>query len=351
MLRSLLLYSLVSLVFSEMSGASEVSGVQLSLWSEATPYSALSKQLPEFKKLKLALNVAVHESEVIPEDFFRFYAAAQKAGVEVRPWLLLEKSHGYWLCKWNVDVFEKFVRKFVSAMHSHGLQLDLLIFDIEPPAELMHRLEKADHSKDFRKMLEILRHSSEDGSILTSQRRLRSFVESLQKDGLRVQAVTTPLVLHDFSDQDHKMKIQSALGVPIQGIPWNNISFMVYRQEYIRMLGDIGADVVYQYGKLAKKYFSAGVSLALGEVGAAVFPDVFTGYTRSEQLQIDLEAGEAAGISRFQIYSLEGLASLKGQSIGPWLQVPTARIPSFDVKTRLLILVLDILASFLPAGS
>ena len=346
-LRNLLL--LVIIIFGvRASVASEPVVARLALWSEATPYLELKRRLPEFKEGHISLHVAVHEAEQIPEDFFEFYAAAQKLDVEVRPWLLLTKQHGYWINKWNLELAEKLVRRFISEMRSHGLVVNWLTFDIEPPAELMHKLEKSGGDKDLIGLLHILKHSSEDGSIVEAQHELRNFVESLQKEGIRVHAVTTPLVLHDF--ENHEMKIQSALGVPFQFIPWDEVSFMVYREEYIRMLGQIGGDVVYQYGKLAKGYFGEKTALDLGEVGSAVFPDIFTGYTHSDELQTDLEAGLAAGIFKFHVYSLEGFVSLPGEKLSTWLQVPRAKVPSRDWKARLLTWFLQTVTLLLPPG-
>ena len=320
----------------------------MSLWSEATPYLELKRRLPEFKEERISLHVAVHEAEQTPVDFFVFYAAAQKLGVEVRPWLLLTKQHGYWINKWNLDLTEKFVRRFISEMRSHGLAVNWLTFDIEPPAELMHKLEKSGKDKDLFGLLHVLKHSSEGGAIIEAQHKLQNFVENLQKEGIRVHAVTTPLVLHDL--ENHEMRIQSALGVPFQFIPWDEVSFMVYREEYIRMLGEIGGDVVYQYAKLARGYFGEKTALDLGEVGSAVFPYIFTGYTNSGQMQMDLEAGLAAGIFKFHIYSLEGFASLPGEKRSTWLQIPRAKVPARDWKARLLIWFLQVFATYLPIG-
>ena len=331
------------------SVAGDPTPVRLSLWTESTPYSDLERRLPEYQRAQVSLHVAVHESEHISEEFFRLYRSAQKAGVEVRPWLLLSKSHGYWINKWNIDLAEKFIGKFIDEANAHGLSVNWITLDIEPPAELMHQLEKCGRDMNLIGLVQTLRHSSKDGEIHSRVNQLRHFIEGLQKKGIRIHAVTTPLVLHDLGNQE--MRIQSALGVPFQSVPWDEVSFMVYREEYIRMVGEIGGDIVYQYGKLARDYYGASAALDLGEVGSAVFPDVFVGYTHHEQLQLDLQSGLAAGINRFHVYSLEGFTSLPGESWAAWLKLPPAKVPPSDWKARVLIWFLDSMSALLPSGT
>ena len=340
---------IISLIVMNDSVASEVSRAQLALWTESTPFTELERRLPEFKNEQISLHVAVHESDRVSEDFIHFYRKAQTLGVQVRPWLLLTKAHGYWINKWNLEFTEKFVRKFISEMHAHGLSVNWLTFDIEPPADLMHQLEKCGKNKDIFALLKNLKESSRNGKILHAQLELKHLVEALQSEGIRVHAVTTPLVLHDLGNQE--MRIQSALGVPFQAVPWDEVSFMVYREEYIRMVGEIGGDVVYQYGKLASGYFREKAALDLGEVGSAVYPDIFTGYTHPDQLRTDLQAGLASGISKFHIYSLEGFTSLSGENLTTWLQVPSAKIPPRDWKARVLIWTLRAITALLPPGN
>jgi hypothetical protein len=121
---------------------------------------------------------------------------------------------------------------------------------------------------------------------------------------------------------------------------------MVYRPEFAKILGKIGSDLIYRYGKLAQRYFGSRAALDLGEIGSIEFPEPTQGFQSPVELWQDESAALSAGISELHIYSLDGLS--KGEGIAPWLLTPPSHRPRRESGVGFYLGLIDFLSAFLP---
>ncbi|MES3037031.1 MAG: hypothetical protein V4736_03915 [Bdellovibrionota bacterium] len=316
------------------------------LWSEFIPYSDLEAHLPKLKEKNLSLFVAVKADDPKFDEFAQLYQKAAREGVQIRPWLLLPVSQGYWFNKWNYLQARDFVNMFVDEMTARGVSIQWVTFDMESPKELMEATETFLKQNRAKEMLSLLKVKSRDGSIVEAVANYTSLVQSLQQRGIKVHGVTTHFILNDLSD-NHR-RIQSALGIPISGVPWDEISFMVYRADFRRIYKNISSQVVYKYAKRARKYFGERAGMDIGEAGKVFFPKPFTGYTEQEDLKQDLEAVKAAGINNVHIYSLDGMLD---EGVDFWIKPYGSEKPKkFDLTTLFVFRSVDYLKLLLPRG-
>ena len=337
-----------------LSISSSFAGVnsKLAIWSEFLPYSEVEKQLPEFKEKNLSLFLAISENQDSDplrssigtwDDFFALYKKAQDLGVEIRPWLLLDQEHDYWFNKRNFPEAQSLVFKFIDEMKKHQLNPEWLIFDMESPKGLMAETENLISKNHYIKALNEFKEFSKTGSVKEAIKNYAQLVEMLHSQNIKVHAVTTHFILNDLADD--KLRIQSAWGIPISGINWDEISFMLYRAEFMKERKSIGAHIVYEYAMRARRYFGDRASIDLGEVGQVTYPTPFTGYLDQKELQADLEAVDAAGISNIHIYSLDGMQK---EGLNYWLKPFEAKQPKADFWSKSFVFAFDIFRGFLP---
>jgi hypothetical protein len=329
---------------SSLSRAEGEAARPTALWSEFVPYSEVEADLPALRDRGSALYVAVRADAADYDGFAHLYLTARSLGVEVRPWLLLSQSDGYWFNKWNVPASEAYVRTFLAEMQKRGANPSWLVFDIETPEPLVGEMEGNLSVGKMPGLLSLLTRASRDGSIKDAVTAYSSLVANLHEKGIRVEAVTGNYVLND----DKHLRIQSALGLPVSGVPWDEISFMVYRVEFQRSLGSISPALVHKYAKRARKRFGDKAAIDIGEAGHVSYPQPFTGYTDPADLQADADAASSAGIKDIHVYSLDGM---KEKGLDYWLDSGEARKANYhDLKSDVFLTAIDVLRGLLPEG-
>lgn len=277
----------------------------LALWSEFLPYAQVEQQLPELAARHLSLYLAVSENHTDWEGLEHLLKAAIRHQVEVRPWLLLSEAHGYWFNKWNLKESESFVWHFLDEMAKRGLKIEWLIFDVEPPAALMTEIDQKLRAHQYFSGYRQLKKSGESASLLRAERMYTELVQKLHLKNVRVQAVVPNFVLDDR--RDGAQRIQNSFGTPVENVPWDEITFMVYRLELQKIIGPVSSDIVFRYATLAHDTYGAASGVDLGEVGIVRYPQLSMGYTREIDLQSDYLATLRAGIERIHFYSLDGM--------------------------------------------
>lgn len=319
--------------------------LRLAVWSEFLPYEEVERHLGDLAARGVTLYLAVTPERATSSGLFALLRAAAARGVPVRPWLLLREEDGYWANKWNAPQVRRHVLSFLDGLEAEGLSTGWIILDVEPPATLTGALAARLKRFDLVGAHRLLAAASRDGALSEARAAYGGLVETLHARGVKVQAVSTPMILDDAPGHD---RIESALGTPMSGVGWDEVSFMAYRPEFTRMVGRVGPDLVYRYALEARRRFGDRAGLDVGEVGSPGYPEPVPGYTDPRELEGDLAACRAAGLSRVNVFSLDGVIEQGGTA--RWLAVPEPAVPRREIKPALLRLFFRALARTLPEG-
>jgi|SRR5579862_743750 len=340
-----------------MTAEVENSFPKLAIWSECVPYPRIEKLVPCINAHGITLFVAVREDEL--EAFGEMWGRLPPE-TALRPWLLLRREEGYWANKWNLCRIETLVKDLLQTLK--GKPPQWITLDVEPPPCLTEKISTLVGQKDYCGAVRLLRKSSlsRRGKFLEAQQRYRQLVQWLHGHHINVHATTTPFVLHDAKGT---YRMQSALGIPIGDVGWDELSFMVYRPEYTRMLKlaqRVSADLVYAYAQRAYAAYGEIAGVDLGEVGTVPpcgyspegQPKLCT-YSSPRELDEDYRAAQAAKVQRMHVYSLDGLISqgvdpTNGAQLTDWFTPPSGEPPRWDSMVRGFLPLLDGLSYLLP---
>jgi len=301
------------------------------VWSEWLPYSKLPERFPFLLRQKARLHVAVKEDEINQlqtwRDLTTMMSKAKDQGVQVWIWPLLSKGHGYWLNQWNNDLYAQYVEKLIRNLGAENLKPAGVSMDLEPPPEkleeflgLIRKFKISEVIKRAKSNIDLKQFEATRTSIGTLARTLHGL-------GIRTHAVTTPFVLEDSSG---KRMIQKIFGSPLDSDHFDHISFMAYRSEFERMVGNLNPRIVYEYSRRAILQYGNRAGIDLGVVGDISFPHEVQGYQEPSQLHEDISAARAAGISRIQAYSLDGMDDRN------WFKNIDPKEPCYSLKFQVL---------------
>jgi hypothetical protein len=350
---SLMFFSFVGSSFAfagAYAGAS--AGPELAVWSEFVPYAQVTAVLPHVAREGLSLFLAVRDAALDDPDFYATWTLAQALGVPIRPWLLLSEADGYWTNKWNADKSVALVHRFLDAMDAHGLSTDWVTLDIEPPPTFDRELTAELQKHDFTGVWKTLTTAAKSGDYYGARKQLRDLVDELHARGIRAHAVTTAFVIHDLANRE--FKVQNAMGTPVQGVPFDEVSFMLYRNDFIQMLGNVSNDIVYRYTQLARAHYGEHTGVDLGEVGLVQFPTPHQGYSSPAPLNDDYAATRAAGVEKIHVYSLDGIYpefASDSDCLSRWFTPPAAKKPAENFLARFYLTLLDAVSVLLPKPS
>lgn len=135
--------------------------------------------------------------------------------------------------------------------------------------------------------------------------------------------MTYPLVL---DQPPESTAIEAALDIPVTGIEWDEVSFMVYQTAFVQQTGLpwLGSGLVHSYARDAVARFGERAGLDLGVVGDfGVGLDPGDRYPDPATLRADVAAMLGAGIplARCRIYGLKGVSHSGG--LARWLDLTT----------------------------
>jgi len=294
---------------------------------EDRSYPDIEASLSHLADKRLSLMLAVPEASLstpaLKQELTALLAEAERRGVEVRLWPLLDQSDGYWPNETNLDRFSKYVHRLLDWIEGEGLKVSTVIYDMEPAWDFAHQLKQAfdvgigEAVKLLRLHLDPVRHAS-------ARARLVQQVTAIQARDVRVQCVTFPQVLDDLSDGDHDL--QDAFDIPVVGVPWDEVSFMVYQSVYFMTLGVwVGPSLIRTYAEVASMHFDGRATIALGVVGrAGVMTEEAHLYPDPAALRDDVAAALAEGINRLEIFSLDGMLGSTEHPLDTWLAATDA---------------------------
>lgn len=298
-----------------------------SLWSELMDDNAVEAALGSLAKAGLGIGLSLPSARLGDKSFARLTRSADRAGVPVRVWPLLPEAHGYWIGETNVAEADELMRALVSWRERRGGPVFAGIsFDLEPDlaySERLRRLARARPDKVLGLLLEHVRPTA----FAKARSSLARTVARLRRSGLHVHAVTYPLIL---DQPEHDTTLEDALAIPVSGIDWDELSFMVYQTPFAQLLGTwLGPALVHSYAETAVARFGDRAGIDVGIVGPhGIGIDPGNRYADRSALCDDLGAALAAGIpaARTRIYGLAGVLDSGG--LEHWLgAAPVSQVP------------------------
>lgn len=227
---------------------------------------------------------------------------ARARSLPVALWPMIDDDHGRWLNAANVARFDAFVRGLLDGL---GDDLpDELALDLEPPLGLLARAASAFHPR--RRAQAVM-----PWSVPTTQTRaeLRALIDAVRGRGVRVSAAVIPLVLADRAGAGDGFW-QRALGTPVDDLPWDHVSVMMYTSLYEGwsrgvVHRDEARSLLAQGCAMARARYGAraGVSLGVIDTGALGDEPLWRG---PDELADDVALVRGAGIDTVTLFDLGG---------------------------------------------
>lgn len=293
-----------------------------SAWAEFLPPEQIEAAFPLLGRHQVAVNLAWPVAQLSDPALTTLVKRASAAGVEIRPWLLLSEADGYWPGSTNAPVFASAARSLMDVWEKNGLAPTTFVVDMEMSKDRVDQLDALWRKDDVLGVVELMKSGVDPARYASATEQYATLVEEAQSRGWRVHLTTLPQVLDDYADGDDGLR--QALGIPVEGIGWDVVTFQAYRTLFGDMLGGDTpptAYFVHSYGKDARKLFGDKAGLDVGMVGEGVTPA--STYASGSELAADLAAAAAAGIPRalLNVYNLDGV--LARTPVEQWLGEPT----------------------------
>ena len=302
------------------------------LWSEFKPLETVRGQLPALREHGISLYQNVRSSQVDARDpaVAELLGRAGCEGVELRAWLTLPEDSGYWPNEENADLFAEKALDLAGWIRASGWPIDWIVADMELGLGAMRELMDRFASGDLAGAVALLLGNLDPEGYARNLQRYTDLVESLHALGFKVMVVTFPMVLDDLEDGD--ASVQDALNIPVDGIPWDELSFMAYTtvfETYIESFlpNDITPYLVSSYAQDAREAYADRAAIDIGVIG----DDGITGgegITDLQEIRAQVGAAKSAGVPRIHAYSLDGILGMEDP--GSWYEAFQAAPRSFD---------------------
>ena len=284
--------------------------------AEQASLAEIRGALPALAPHKLAIMVAVPKATFPSATLKGLLQDAAARGVEVRLWPLLPEAQGYWPNETNLAAFDAYVGTILTWLADNKLTASAIVYDMEPAITYSKAIEKT-YAKGLGAVVALMRTHLDRAAHAKARATLTASVKRVQAAGLRAQCVTFPQVLDDIKDGDDDL--QDALDIPVRGVPFDEVSFMVYQSTYARSVGSwIGPDLIRDYAAQARAAYGDRGTIALGVVGlGGVMSEGSHLYLDPQLLRQDVAAALHAKIARVEIFSLDGMMHTK--KLDAWL--------------------------------
>jgi len=278
---------------------------KIALWCEFMPYHWVAGDLPLLHKLGLSLNLAIPSHQIGAKPLHALLREAARLGVEIRAWLLLPDSQGYWPNANNAKSFADTVHRFYDWIEAEKLPLPTLIADLEPALADSLLLKQLLLKRHLPALLKHLHQPERQTRFVQAQSEFNRLIVELHQRGTEAWAVTYPLVVEDALAGNRAF--QELLQLPVSGVAWDALSLMTYRSSFRDILGfSVSAQFIEKLFHEARHAFDMPVQAALGVVGT-VGKLSEGGYQDPHELGADCQAARRAGVSEIQIFSLDGM--------------------------------------------
>lgn len=257
------------------------------------------------KKSGFKLFLAINQSLIGDPSLEALLRDAEEEGVEVGAWLLLSYDEGYWPNEKNAEAFLRLALDFVEWYQKEGLKIDRIIVDMETGYQRLKAIiEEGLMNGNVFYLLHDLESNIDPDYFNYAKSIYSNLVENLRLRGIKSMVTTLPFLLDDLEDGDED--ISDMLDIPVYGVNWDVVSFMVYRTLFNDIVGSMpSAGLVEAYANSAVRFFGERAAIDLGIAGQ--------NYMESE-LSEDLFALCEAGVREFHIYALDTILSLPSPS-------------------------------------
>jgi len=287
------------------TGCENAASSPFALWSEFLSPAEVREQVPRLKQHGISLYQNIRSREIGDPDVGELFAEASCRGLEVRAWLTLPEDQGYWPNEKNVDLFTEKALALAEWIRSSGWSVEWIVVDMEPDLQTMEALMAMLEAGDVIGAIDLLVSNHDPEVYARAAEKYTAMVESLHAMGFQVMVVTFPLVLDDLDDGDST--IQDVMNTPVEGIPWDELSFMAYTTVFSRFLSsEIGPYLVYSYGLDTVRAYPDRGALDLGVFGHAGMTGG-EGITDIQEFRTQVGAAKQAGLERVHAYSLDGI--------------------------------------------
>lgn len=300
------------------------------LWSEFLAPDLVLDQVSTLKDHALSLYQMITSDTVDARDpqTANLLGQASCQGLEVRAWLTLPVEEGYWPNEKNVDLFAQKAYALANWIQSEGWPIEWIVVDMEPDFQMMEQLMSMLENGDILGAVGLLVESHDQATYVQSVQKFTQLVETLHAMGFKVMVVTFPLVLDDLGDGDSS--IQDALNTPVDGIPWDQISFMAYTTVFERIIpNDITPFLVKSYSRDALAAYGDRAAIDLGVIGGGGMMEG-EGITNIQEFRAQVGAARGTGLTNIHAYSLDGILSLEEEQ----QQDPQVWYEAFQVEPR-----------------
>ncbi|MEY4581269.1 MAG: hypothetical protein RL701_5972 [Pseudomonadota bacterium] len=304
-------------------------------WEEldGATVSQLKNQLPLLEGRGMALVLHWKAENLDDAERWTLVKAALARGIQVQPWLTLPESQGYFPNATNYAAWIKAERELLSLWRARKLPSTALVVDMELSKDKLARFQELTASGNPFAVAQFLNANKNKQQYAAATSAFRDFVNEVHALGFKVNLTTLLPLLDDYEDRDDYLR--QGFNCPIDGIAWDEVSFQIHRTIYAQSY-PLTARMVWDYGRLAKKWFpnNAGIGVGLTHAGISSDPDIV--YSDGNALRSDVEAALAAGFApaRIGVYSFLGMYNREPAS--QWFQTARAKQPSQDLGTGLL---------------
>jgi hypothetical protein len=306
----LLLLSIILLCGCSANNSSQDTRTQ-GVYSEFGDFTTSSFQLLKQTNTSLLLAVypssSTYSTQIGSPELLNIIGQAAQNHVSIRLWPMLSQADGVWANEDNVDLFSQEVNNLITWLNANNVKPGWLIFDLEPPYSLTMSMTTIAQTGNTFSALTMLISQMSPVTYRYALNRFIEIVESVHKKGWKVECVTYPLVLDDMYDSNSGM--QMLFHIPVIGVPWDQVSFMVYQSSFKSLLGKwFGPSIVASYTKDAHDLYGSNAIIALGVIGDDPISGT-QGYTSKTELFNDISAALGTGITHIEIYSLDEILS------------------------------------------
>ena len=318
---------------------------RMSVWVQNLPAGSLVESISFCETNHLNLNVNMMQGEWDAEALAELCAEAAAHDVAIRLWPALPHADGYWANQENAEIFVAYVDEILSWVPDACPRLDGIMYDMEMPFDRFSELSQMQaEGKSNLDIINWLLAGSDEERFIEAREIFANSVERVHNMGLTASVSTLPQNADDYADGDET--VARAMWTPIEGIAWDSIAFQVYRNlfqlNYPPTDGSqYSSGLITSYAQSVKEAFGDKGALDLGMAGG---PRIEDGLGEARELQADIAAARAAGLSvgALSIFALDGLRRL--EDAADWVSVPepkAAEPTTADESLRAIFRLLD----------